>query len=281
MIFYDQHSHTNYSPDSRSTIKEVIYHIVELNKMFKDKIAAIAFTDHLDMLPPIKPLKFMFDIGKQQAEIEELQSRENYITNSYFPKLYKGIEIGLQPHSIEASKEYIAGYKFDVVIASLHFIDNLDPYRGTYFEGKDFKQAFSHAFETMYNVVTQFEDFDILGHFDYVARYSPYEVKDIFYRDFPDELDALLKYLAQNGKALEVNTKTYALHLNKHIQVLDIKVLKRFKELGGECITLGSDSHSPERVGDKFDIYWELIKKAGFTHLTYFEERKPCIYTPE
>ncbi len=293
MKFYDQHSHTVFSPDARTTVLEVAEHILKCrNKKVSENsaegvllksdaglVAGIAFTDHLDLEPPIHPLRFKFDISDQQAEIQRVQK----IINEQGDKLslFRGVEVGLQPHSIKLSKEYIEPYRFDVVIASLHFIDGLDPYRGTYFEDKDYKQAFSHAYEVMYKTVTAFEEFDILGHFDYVARYSPYTVQDIFYKDFPDELDALLKYLAENGKALEINTKTYALHPNRHIQILDTNILARFKEFGGELITLGSDAHTAQRIGEHFEYYWEVVKSVGFTHLAYFENRKPIFYNPE
>ena len=44
-------------------------------------------------------------------------------------------------------------------------------------------------------------DFDVMGHYDYVARYAPYPQASILYKDFSDILDEMLTYLAQEGKA--------------------------------------------------------------------------------
>ena len=272
MRFYDQHSHTTFSPDARMSVEEAVVKLKD-----SDILVGLAITDHLDLDPPIHPTRFILDVEAQQKEI----ARVGKELKGFSVKLFRGVEVGLQPHSIEHSIQYLENFSFDVVIASLHFIDMYDPYRGVYFENKEWKNAFSHALETIYQTITEFKDFDIVGHFDYVARYSPYEVKDIFYKDFPEELDAILKYLADNGKALEINTKTYDLHPNGHRQILDKDILRRFKEVGGEYVTLGSDAHSAQRIGHNFVETWDIIKQAGFDRLTYFENRKAHLYNPE
>ena len=119
----------------------------------------------------------------------------------------------------------------------------------------------------------------MIGHFDYVARYAPYEVRDVRYADFPDILDTLLRFMAQEGKALEINTKTYDMH-GDHLQVLDENILRRFKELGGEFVTLGSDSHSASRLTEKFEDFAHICRNCGFEKLTYFEDRRPVLYSP-
>ena len=83
----------------------------------------------------------------------------------------------------------------------------------------------------------------------------------------------MLGYLAREGKALEINTKSYQDYKGRTPE-LDKNILLRYKELGGEVISLGSDSHNPGRVGDKFGFYSELIKSLGFKYLAHFEERK-------
>ena len=95
----------------------------------------------------------------------------------------------------------------------------------------------------------------------------------IFYKDFPDLLDAILRYLAENGKALEINTKTYQ-ELHGRTPELDRNILLRYMELGGEIISLGSDSHDACRTGFDFGYYAELIKSCGFKYLAHYEARR-------
>ena len=146
------------------------------------------------------------------------------------------------------------------------------------YQGKDGKTAYGHYLETIYREMTWLTDFDIIGHFDYVARYAPYPECSIFYRDFPDIFDSILGYLAGNGKALEINTKTYQDYSGR-TPVLDKDILLRFRELGGEAVSLGSDSHFPERVGDKFRLYSEFIKACGFKYTAHFSRRKLILGT--
>ena len=268
--FIDTHTHSQFSPDSRTTVRELLARSKELD------MAGIAITDHLDLDAPRNPGLFEFSIGDQQREIAEAE-------HDIFPdggcKVLRGIEIGLQPQSIVHSREFISGYEFDQIIASIHFVDSEDPYYGNYYAGKDFRQAYGRVLELIYLTARDFSDFDVAGHFDYVARYAPYQVRDIRYADFPDQLDTLLRFLAQEGKALEINTKTYDMHGN-HLQMLDQMILRRFKELGGEFVTLGSDSHEAARLCDKFETFAAVCSSCGFDRLTYFEKRKPQLYRP-
>ena len=59
-------------------------------------------------------------------------------------------------------------------------------------------------------------DFDILGHYDYIVRYPDYKEVTIYYSDFAEVLDSILTFLVQNGKTLEINTKTYQLYRGRH-----------------------------------------------------------------
>ena len=93
-------------------------------------------------------------------------------------------------------------------------------------------------------------------------------------QSFSDILDPMLEYLAHEGKAIEINTKTY-IDYNGRTPVLDRNILLRFKELGGEFISLGSDSHDPGRPGADFPYYAELVRSLGFRYLTHFEHRRP------
>ncbi|MBR5073885.1 MAG: histidinol-phosphatase HisJ family protein [Bacteroidales bacterium] len=267
-FFVDTHTHSQFSPDSKATVRDLLL------QAKRTGAGGICITDHLDLDAPRNPGLFEFSIEDQQKEIER-QILEVFPDGGC--KVLKGIEIGLTPENMEHSREYVAGHSFDQIIASIHFVDGEDPYYGNYYEGKDFRQAYSRVLQLVYETAKAFSDFDIIGHFDYVARYAPYEVRDIRWKDFPDEMDTLLRFLAEEGKALEINTKTYDFH-GDHLQVLDENILRRFRELGGEFVTLGSDSHDSGRLCDKFEKFSQICRRCGFARLTYFENRSPVLY---
>lgn len=276
MKFFDNHNHSTFSPDSHSTVEAAVRRAMELG------LAGIAITDHHDIDAPSRDQEFSFDPAAQQAEIDRIVMELGWDMQKSGFQVMKGIEVGLQPASMEKIKKFTSAYNFDTVIASLHFIDGTDPYMGTYYGDKDHFTAYSHALEVMYNMIVYYRDFDILGHYDYVARYSPYQegCRDITLARFGDWLEPILKFLAQEGKTFELNTKTYQNHKG-YIPQLDTAILRRFREFGGEALSLGSDSHNTDRIGDSFEKYAHIAKQCGFRYLVYFKERKPQYYKIE
>ena len=265
---FDTHNHCEFSFDGKRTTAQR-----SAQSAYEKGIGGIVFTDHYDLWAPEVPGENMpwpqdFDIIAQQAELERLQGMFN---NGF--KVLKGIEIGMNEHSRDNIRKTVNEYQFDQVIASVHYLKDSDPYYKSFFEGKDWKEAYGLYLETIYNEATLLEDFDIIGHFDYVARYAPYPQNSITYKDFSDILDTLFRYMIQNGKALEINTKQ-ASGSNSRSTILDKDLLVRYREMGGEIISLGSDSHIPEGVADRFTEYVAFLKSLGFRWGAHYEKRQ-------
>lgn len=274
MKLFDNHNHSQFSFDGKRTTVEK-----SARSAFEKGLAGLCFTDHCDLyVPPMKAeyenkLPEEFDIKEQQDEIDRVNGLfQNSCPETGF-RIFKGIEIGLQRNCREQIKELLSKHKFDQVIASVHYIDDTDPFYGGYYEGKDWKTAYGHYLETIYEEMTWLGDFDIMGHYDYVTRYAPFPQTSIMYKDFSDILDAMLRFLAEEGKALEINTKTYQEYKGR-TPLLDDNILLRFRELGGEAVSLGSDSHDPFRTGENFIFFAEKIKSLGFRYTAHFESRR-------
>ena len=230
-------------------------------------LGGLAFTDHYDLDSPGDNDKFNFDPIKQQASIDEF--RIKYPSH----EIFKGIELGLQTGSLEKAKTLALSHNFDSIIASIHFVDGNDPYHSDYYYHNKPKDAYRRYIETIYECISQFGTFDILGHFDYIVRYSPYKEKSLTMKEYGDELDSVLKVLISGGKALEINTNTYR-ERGGRTPVLDRWVLVRYRELGGEFISLGSDAHDSERIAENFETYTTFVKSCGFNYITHFKNRK-------
>ena len=52
-------------------------------------------------------------------------------------------------------------------------------------------------------------------------------------------------------------------------------ILKLYKDLGGEIITIGSDAHKPQYLGYGFDKAEAILKQCGFDSYTVFHGGKP------
>ena len=268
MVLFDNHNHSEFSFDGKRTSVEK-----SARAAAAVGIGGIAFTDHCDYFVPEMKASFenlvpeTFDIEAQQSEIDRVQKTVASV------KILKGIEIGMHEDCHEQIRKTLTENSFDQVIASVHYLDGIDPFYGGYYEDKDWKEAYGHYLETIFKEMTWLKDFDIMGHFDYVVRYAPYPQCCLRYRDFSDILDEMFRYLIQEGKALEINTKSYQGYRGREV-LLDNEVLLRYRELGGEILSLGSDSHEPERVGADFDRFAALLKSLGFRWSAHYEERR-------
>lgn len=266
----DCHMHTEFSTDSQASVRSMLDAAAERG------LDAVCITDHMDLdFPPqegevIAPgeTPFLFDADAYFRTLDPLKE-------AYRGRLDVriGIEIGLQPHLGERYRELTHACPFDYVIGSVHLVRGLDPYYGKPFEGRPDAEAYREAFVETLRCLDGVSDFDALGHLDYVVRYGKHQAEEYSYRMFADEIDAILKKLIDMGKALEMNTAglKYGLGFpNPHPDVL-----KRYRELGGEMVTVGADGHRPEHVAWDFDRAGGLLKSCGFWYYTEFIGRRP------
>ena len=266
MIQADFHIHSSFSADSFASMESVVESAIKKN------LKHICFTEHLDYDFPASdeyPSEaWLLNIDSYLYEL--LLCREKYDDKI---KIGFGLELGLQKQIIDKVITASNSQPFDYIIASIHVVDGFDTYDPLYFEGKSRKEAVTGYFETILDNIKSFDDYDSLGHMDYIIRTLPEGPKFYNYSDYIDLIDEILKTLIKNNKGLELNTS--ALIKGYKNPNPDINVIKRFKELGGEIITIGSDSHVPQTLGGEFDKAEEILKAAGFNYYTVFNFRKP------
>ena len=51
-------------------------------------------------------------------------------------------------------------------------------------------------------------------------------------------------------------------------------LMKLYRKLGGELVTIGSDSHDTKHLGTGVDLAEEMLKELGFPGVTVFIKRK-------
>ena len=189
---FDNHNHSNFSFDGKRTTVEA-----SARSAYFKGLGGLCFTDHCDFYVPPMKAEFTdkapeyFDIPAQQAEIDKVSDMINQVCKAGNFKILKGIEIGMHEDCRDRIRRTMEENEFDQVIASVHYLDQTDPYYGGYYEGKNWKQAYGQYLETIYREMTWLGDFDIMGHYDYIARYAPYPQASILYRDFSDIFDEM------------------------------------------------------------------------------------------
>jgi len=262
MKMFDSHVHSLFSGDSEMDLNTACTASIEKG------LEGIAFTDHLDIDYPDYDEKFLIDFEKYSTVMDELKSQLSSRLN-----VLKGIEVGLQPHVLDATDEVVNKYSFDFVIASIHIIDGTDPYTGEYFKAySDKNTAFTRYLTEILHGVENFRNYDVIGHIGYIRRYCNYEDNSLKYDDYCDILDSILKGVIEKGKGIEVNTSGYR---TLGTPIPDLDIVKRYRELGGEIITTGSDAHAPEHIAYNFSTIKKALLDIGFNYIAHFENRKP------
>ena len=264
-ILTDYHTHSHFSGDCDTPTAQMIEKAISLG------MTHLCFTEHLDLDYPVREgenLNFDLDTPKYR---EEFLSLKNKYSNNI--QLLWGVELGLQNHIYPPLHKYVQENPFDFVIASSHLCGSSDPYYPDFFEDKNEDEVYALYFSSILENVQNFTDYDVYGHLDYIVRYGPTKDARYSYEKYRDIYDPILKTIIENGKGIELNTGGIKYGL-KELHPCTA-VLKRYKELGGEIITIGSDAHKPENLLHHFSRAKALLEECGFKYYTIFEKREP------
>lgn len=266
MIKTDFHMHTSFSSDGQADTRRMIQSAI------KKGLDTICITDHMDADFP-----FYEELGEDpfHLDVENYVQELSRLQEEFADKIdiRIGIELGLQTHLKEYYQKLVDSYPFDFVIGSIHLVKGKDPYfREKYGDVTD-TELYRDAFEETLENIKVNPPTDILGHIDYVVRYGRYQEKEYSYWKYADLIDKILKHVIEQGKGIEFNTAGFKYGLpfgNPHPDVI-----RRYRELGGEIITVGADGHRPEHVAYDFGRVSDILKTCGFKYYTEFKERKP------
>ena len=271
MILADCHVHSEFSSDSRAPLSRII------ECALTNRMRYFYLTDHHDIDFPIEAangLDFQLDTPLYLEALDCL--RDEYSDRI---EIRTGVELGLMSHITDKLTEYTHQFSFDFIIGSSHLVRGMDPYYPAYYEGRSQKEAYLEYFESIYENIRHFLDFDVYGHLDYVVRYGPDKSMIWKFSDYSDIFEAILKELIQHGKGIEINTAGLYKGLGYPHPHKDI--LNMYREMGGEIITIGSDAHSPEYLAYGFKQAEKLLLECGFEYYCLFKNRKPDFYKLE
>ena len=258
---FDYHMHSRVSFDAHDTGEA----------MAKAALAAglkeICLTDHIDYDPLEKMGCMAFDQAAYNAEYDHLE----------IPglKIRRGMEFGMTADNVAQFKQDLQRRPFDFVLGSVHFVDDLDVYFEEYCAGKTVFQSERRYLEATLECVQLHEDYDVLAHLTYIAKtHSHPAPRPVPFAEHRELIDEILRTVAAKGKGLELNTSGMD-RCGGFLPTADY--FRRFKELGGEIITIGSDSHATNRVGQYAFEVCDLFKDI-FGYVCTFENRTPIFH---
>lgn len=262
----DCHLHSSFSGDSDTPMEEMVLQGISQN------LDTLCFTEHNDFdypdAPDLKGDIFLLNVDSYLYDLARL--KEKYAGKM---RLLFGVELGLQPQVMRQNAVFAKSHEFDFIIGSSHICHGRDPYYTDFFEGRCDEDAYLEYFESVLENVRKFSNFDVYGHLDYVVRYGKTKDTGYSYQKYSDILDEILKQLLDRGKGIELNTGGIKSGMHDFHPCMDI--LKRYRELGGEIVTVGSDAHDTGNIAAHFDRAAEVLKICGYEYYCVFEKRSP------
>ena len=258
----DSHTHTQQSLDSQAPMEEQVKRAIALG------FDELVITDHHES--DVKSTNYFL-----QTDIDDYIHHFNNVESKYKAQinLKLGAEIGYEARGKDVLAKFVQDNPFEFIICSIHSLQGEDLYFGDFFKNKTKKQAYIDYFKAVLACVQEFNEFDVFGHLDFICRYGDYENKDLDYLDYKELIDEILKTLINKSKGIEINTSGIRYKVGHMHPRLDI--IKSYKQLGGQIITIGSDAHRPQDIGHGYEEARALLKQAGFEYFTTFNRRVP------
>lgn len=260
IMIADYHIHSEFSDDSTCPMETVIQCAIarQLNE--------ICFTEHIDY--GVKT-DLNCDCAKSLAEFNEYKEKyRDKITLKW------GMEFGIQTGTIAQYEATFTEYPFDFIICSCHQIDNLEFWNYAYQEGKSQAQYNLNYYAEILKVIQKYKNYSVLGHLDMIKRYD--SCGEYPFIKVAPIIEEILKQVIADGKGIEVNTSCYRYGLKDLTPSRDI--LKMYRQLGGEIITIGADGHSEEQYGFKIAQTQQILKDLGFKYFYTYDKMQPTAH---
>jgi len=266
MFLADYHTHTLRSVDGSETLYDMALSAKNAG------MSELCITDHCDMVE-WKEYKVTDDgLNVIKNVIADNESEKDKLCSLLTVK--KGIELGEAHLCPEQALEFSKYEGLDFIIGSLHVLREEGDFFQIKFTSEDQCYELFDKYMDQSLEIADLNCFDVMGHIGYCSRpMSKYgfQAKLDLWR-YHDKIYTLLKKLIENGKGVEINTSGLRCGVGFFPNE---DILKLYKELGGEIITVGSDAHFTENVGQNIKDAYELLSGLGFKYVSIFSERKP------
>ena len=269
MKLCDMHTHSDNSFDAKSTVDELCQAAVNRG------LYALAVTDHCEA-EYIK-MGENCEFGSFDRQIPQSVRDINSAREKYKGKLLviRGLELGEPMHDPRQTAHALRYADFDFILASVHNLIGRDDFYYLDYKTVDVNEILREYFDELAETAA-FEHFDSLSHLTYPLRYIV--EREGYYPDldpFSEQIDRIFRILIQNKKALEINVSGLFKPIGRTLP--DEALVRRFRELGGEYITIGTDAHSSDMVGKGIERGIAVAKAAGFKHCAIYVKHTPVM----
>lgn len=259
----DCHTHTHCSPDASDSVSMMCQAAKSAD------LYAITITDHCECN------LYWQDGYDQTIRQSYLETRQAAIAYTGKLRVLAGIELGQPMQDLAAAEDALSMGELDFVLGSLHNIRGRPDFYELDYRMESVEDLFNAYLDELMEMV-EWGKFDSLAHLTYPLRYIVGEAGiPLDFVRFDRKMEAILRRLAEKGIALEVNTSGLRQKIGRALP--DLPLVHRYRELGGELVTLGSDAHCVEDLGKGIEAGMDLLREAGFRRFAVYEQHKPIL----
>ena len=262
----DQHFHCRVSRDSEAPLLDMIMASRAAG------VRQLCVTDHCDLVDwdTLEP-----DPARNTASARlaaEWEACRERIPADVTVRL--GIELGEGNFDPADAARLAADPLYDFVLGSHHITrEQGDYYHLRSRDPADWERAFDMYLDNLL-LIARADYFDCMAHIGYLRRYAVQNGVDmsLTLARHGDRLETLLRTLIANGRGIEINCSG----LRDGCGPFPSEELLRFyRALGGELLTIGSDAHTPTDAAKCLREGHELAQSLGFRYISIYTRRKP------
>jgi len=267
MFLTDYHIHSKCSSDGHNTMLEMAL------ASHSKGVDMLCFTDHCDIDRQTgEPNPDCFAHREKTIKMYE----ETCAAAPAEMTILLGMELGEGNHDILRAKQIASSPELDFVLGSIHNIKGKTDFYDTKYSNEDFCRSLIDEYMDELIELSMVDCFDTMAHIGYPVRYTRkagFNV-EISTNTYGEKLTQLLRNLIEREKGIEINCSGFRNSLvGGTIPTLD--VLRLYKDLGGEIITVGSDAHKIDQAGVGLPEGFDILRELGYKYVTVFEKRKP------
>ena len=272
-VLIDIHSHSKLSFDGSGDPLDMARRALELG------VEHFAITDHLE-------IDEFYDYERDYpAVIAGSRPAYDRINSRYGDKMkiYFATELGQPLYDLPRAEKILAQNDYDFVLGSVHRTEHYEHMSKIPDTEFDRKRVIKEYFEEML-ALAEWGKFCSLAHITFLMRFTsidtpagvvadPEKRSQAAFEVHKPIIDKILETIIKNGVALEVNSSGFRRRLG--CPMPSAPFIKRYRELGGKMVTVGSDAHVIEDIAADIPKCIELVRELGFSEVCVFEKREP------
>ena len=186
-----------------------------------------------------------------------------------------GIELGQGIYEKEKSLNIINSFNYDFILGAIHNLENTEDFFFMDYKDKDIDALLTEYFENVLKLA-EWNQTDSIAHLTYPLRYiTGRDGIKVDISRFYDIIDSIFEIIIKNEKALEINVSGLFKELGETLP--NAQLIKRYHDMGGKYITVGTDSHYYDKVCNGIDKGYDILLKCGFKQFTIFKNRQPIL----